>query len=292
MSHYSCMVIGGRVDEQLAPYDENERLETPVVTGEVSEEKKQSMIEYYKEKGTEYPTFDELYAEKGEDWNSNSWVKRDDKWVEVSTYNPKSKWDWYQLGGRWNGFLKLKEGTTGTNGEKSWASIDGDKVGYCDETIKKNIDVEGMRDEAGKDAGERYDKVMSFIKDTPVPTKWSDLVERVKNDEITIDVAKSLYHDQPRLKALKTVEAIKELGYFVDVEDFEMSREEYVQRGRNEALSTYAIVKDGEWFQKGEMGWWGMSNDEMTQEEWDEKLTEMFDELPDDTTISIIDCHI
>ena len=36
MSHFTVMVINGKVDEQLAPYDENERLETPVVTGEVS----------------------------------------------------------------------------------------------------------------------------------------------------------------------------------------------------------------------------------------------------------------
>jgi len=291
MSHFSVMVIGGRVGEQLAPYDENERLETPVVTGEVSDEDKQSMIEYYKEKGVEYPTFDELYAEKGDDWNGNEWEKRDDKWVEISTYNPKSKWDWYLLGGRWNGFLKLKEDTTGTMGEQSWAS-EPNEIGYCDETIKKNIDVKGMEDECEKEAGERYDKVMSFIKDTPVPTKWSDFIERVKNDEITNDIARMLYHNQPRLKAVSTVEAIKELGYFIEVENFEVTREEYVQRARNKALSTYAIVKDGEWYQKGEMGWWGMSNDEMTQEEWDIKLTEMFDELPDDTLISIIDCHI
>ena len=29
-----------------------------------------------------------------------------------STYNPKSKWDWYVEGGRWSGSLKLKEGGT------------------------------------------------------------------------------------------------------------------------------------------------------------------------------------
>lgn len=27
----------------------------------------------------------------------------------VSTYNPDSKWDWYSIGGRWGGFLPLKE---------------------------------------------------------------------------------------------------------------------------------------------------------------------------------------
>jgi len=270
------MVIGGEIEEQLAPYDESKRLDIPVITGEVSEEDKQIMIGYYKEKGVEYPTFDELYAEKGENWNCNLWVKRDDKWVKMSDYNPQSKWDWYKLGGRWSNFLKLKEGAEGTMGE----------------TIKKNIDVDGMRNDAEESAGIYYDKVMSFIKDTPIPTKWSDFIERVESGEITIEIAKILYNEQPRLKSINTNEAIKELGFMVDIEEFEVTREEYSQKRRNSALSTYAIVKDGEWFQKGEMGWWGMSSDEMTQEEWNKKQTEMFDELPDDTLISIIDCHI
>jgi len=288
------MVIGGNVDEQLSKYDENKSLETPVVTGDVSEEEKNSIIEFYKKPengGLEYPTFDELYAEKGKDWNDNLYEKRDDKWVKISTYNPHSKWDWYELGGRWNGFLKLKEGTQGNNCRRSWANRDCE-AGHCDETNKKNIDVEGMRDSAGVNAGEYYDKVMTYIKDTPIPTKWSVFRERLINNEINVDEARSLYHNQPRLKAVSTEEARKELGWFIEIDDFDISREEYIQRARNKALSTHAIVKNGEWYQQGEMGWWGMSTDEMTDDEWDKKVTEMFDELPDDTLISIIDCHI
>lgn len=29
---------------------------------------------------------------------------------EWSTYNPKSKWDWYEVGGRWGGLLENKSG--------------------------------------------------------------------------------------------------------------------------------------------------------------------------------------
>ena len=50
-------------------------------------------------------------------------ISKEDAWKEVlewgyelddnenliSTYNPNSKWDWYSLGGRWSGFLVLKE---------------------------------------------------------------------------------------------------------------------------------------------------------------------------------------
>lgn len=55
----------------------------------------------------------------------------------------------------------------------------------------------------------------------------------------------------------------------------------------------YAFVDlDGAWKQKGKMGWFGMSNDEMTQEEWDEAYRNELDALPKDTWLIMVDCHI
>lgn len=54
----------------------------------------------------------------------------------------------------------------------------------------------------------------------------------------------------------------------------------------------YALVRDGQWSAKVEMGWFGMSEDSMTQAEWNRKVNELLDELPDDTLITIVDCHI
>lgn len=41
----------------------------------------------------------------------------------VSTYNPDSKWDWYEIGGRWPSQLRLKDGTAADSapaGEVDW----------------------------------------------------------------------------------------------------------------------------------------------------------------------------
>ena len=41
------------------------------------------------------------------------------------------------------------------------------------------------------------------------------------------------------------------------------------------------------------MGWWGMSSD--TEDEKDRfvrEFNEMFDALPDDTLLTLVDCHI
>lgn len=34
----------------------------------------------------------------------------DENGNELSTYNPESKWDWYEVGGRWDGYFELKDG--------------------------------------------------------------------------------------------------------------------------------------------------------------------------------------
>lgn len=52
----------------------------------------------------------QAYGEPKFDGDGNSW----------STYNPRSKWDWWALGGRWPNSLALMDGTSGQDGELSW----------------------------------------------------------------------------------------------------------------------------------------------------------------------------
>ena len=54
----------------------------------------------------------------------------------------------------------------------------------------------------------------------------------------------------------------------------------------------FALVKDSQWFEKGRMGWWGCVHDEKDQGEWNRKVSQMIDDLPSDTLMSVYDCHI
>jgi len=288
MSHFTVMVIGNNPEEQLAPYDEGINM-TPYVDGEMSDEDKQRMIDYYKKSGIEYPTFNQLYENKGKDWNNNEWEKRDGVWVRISTYNPKSKWDWYSLGGRWTGFLKLKKGATGQVGQPGVMTNPANE-GYVDSALKKDIDFLGMMDDAAKEAGERYDLVMCIVGNTPKVIEWSSFLSRVENNEITIDDARSQYHAQPRVVLLN--KNISTLGYIQSPEKYNLSKEEFIDEARNNAISTFAVLKDGEWYEKGEMGWWAVVSNPKDQNEWNGQIKDMIDSLPDDTLISIYDCHI
>lgn len=61
---------------------------------------------------------------------------------------------------------------------------------------------------------------------------------------------------------------------------------------RKAAFSTFAVLKDGKWYERGEMGWWACVSNEMSDDEWHEKFGELVRGLPGDTLISIVDCHI
>ena len=293
MSHFTVMVIGDNPEEQLAPYSESIETE-PRVREDVSEEDIQRMIDYYKNPengGHEYPTFDELYENHGDDWNGGTWEKRDDKWVEVTTYNPNSKWDWYQLGGRWTGYFKLKEGADGVTGDPGLMTRTA-KDGYVDAALKKDIDFEGMEEESAKEAGEAYDKVMDVIGHIEPNKPWSDFVKRLEAKEIEIDEARSQYHAQPRITALNTPAVREKLGWFIEADNYLVSREEYVAKAKNSSVATFAVLKDGKWYEKGEMGWFAIVANEKEQNDWNEEVAKLLNSLDDNTLISVYDCHI
>ena len=60
----------------------------------------------------------------------------------------------------------------------------------------------------------------------------------------------------------------------------------------NDALTTYAVLKDGKWYERGQMGWFGISSNEKDPEEWSSNFYKLIDSLPEDTRLTIVDCHI
>lgn len=54
----------------------------------------------------------------------------------------------------------------------------------------------------------------------------------------------------------------------------------------------YAFLHEGEWTEKGKMGWFGISDDKYSDEEWAKKFREFIKSLDPETEIAIVDCHI
>ena len=71
-----------------------------------------------------------------------------------------------------------------------------------------------------------------------------------------------------------------------------VERSEFVKRAGDGSFSTFAVIKNGEWYERAEMGWWGMTRGDMPEGDWNEKIQELLSDVDGETLISIYDCHI
>lgn len=203
--------------------------------------------------------------------------------------NPNKKWDWYSLGGRWTGMLKMRQGdaTPMARLGRPGLMTDPAEAGHADQARKRDVDWAGMREEAADKAGAKYDKALAVI-DGRSFRSWEEIREapEFKSD---IDGARKEYHAQTVVEDLRKAELI---GFETGPEQFRVTREQYLERARQKAVQTFAVLKDGKWYERGEMGWWGVVHDEKDQEEWYRQYASLLDGLPDDTLLSVYDCHI
>src|SRR5208337_1574697 len=223
------------------------------------------------------------------------WTQLDEKGEAVKVIdrtNPNKHWDWYKVGGRWNGFFKLKAGASGAVGEPGLNRMDPDyeepEEDRADLCMKGDIDIEGMKDEAGAKAAEQYDLFASVTEGCPAHLSWKEVQDRNRTggmDEglpaVDWGAARKEYGEQPAIKALRDSKD-RDARWF-DADDFLCTREKYIERARKGAFSTFAVVKDGQWYERGEMGWWGAVHDEKDEDQWLEQFSDLIDSLPDST---------
>jgi len=90
------------------------------------------------------------------------WYHGDDKFFDtegnmLTSYNPQSKWDWYEIGGRWRGMLLVKEECSGYSSTQK-DTPEGYK--WVDSARIKDIAFDVMVELAEKRAKETWDAAM------------------------------------------------------------------------------------------------------------------------------------
>lgn len=68
----------------------------------------------------------------------------------------------------------------------------------------------------------------------------------------------------------------------------DMDRETYL--ATDPGFTTFAVLKDGVWHEKGSMGWWAIVSDEKA--DWPAQYRALLDTVSDDAWLTVVDCHI
>lgn len=283
MSHYTLLVVGPtddkEIEEALAPFYEEREVEPYIeYTLEDIDKEQQEKIENDERiiaAGGNEKQIEELTKELKKikkmtpKWFAFYWyghkTKQDKDGNILTTYNPDSQWDWYQLGGRWIGYFRLKKSKRGQLGTPSFGvtSTEEQLERHADRALVKDIDFEGMRNLRAKEAEEKAKKVDTFIK------------EKEKEDKIT------------------EAEAIEKYESYIDAElgiEVGKSREDYMRE--KSFISTFAVLKDGNWYERGEMGWFCSIIEGTDRAEWEQEFGKLMKSLDGNTMLNVVDCHI
>lgn len=293
MSHFSVMVVGEEPEAQLAPYhefectgDDDQYVQDIDITADVRE-RAEGKPEDWEGGGSEprgltralsYHGLDERIVsdesevERKEKHKYGYAVVKEGKLIKaVNRTNPNKKWDWYVLGGRWNGFFLLK------NGERSNQARHGD------------VDFRGMRDQKAAEARKRYEMARAALGDAPEPRTWDSIREEHAGN---IDAARNAFHAQDAYVRARKVEELTWASFDAALHEFYWPIERYIDRARRIALAPFALVRDGNWYERGRMGWFGCVADKKDQGDWLREVDALLESLPTSTLLSLYDCHI
>ena len=223
--------------------------------------------------------------------------------------NPNAHWDWWVVGGRWSGHfqphydaakdpnnqetcllcrgtgnrpdMKVENGCNGCGGagiRTKWPT-QWDDVGN---TLQiKDVPVDTIVSKAEQAAAKKYDDVANIINGRAFHI-WEHVRDVLHKGNIA--AARDYYHGQDVINDVRRFDA----GCGVD--EFLTDRKTYISTRGASSLSTFAVVKDGQWYERGSMGWWAMVSDE--DQTWDEKFLKLFKSTDPEHWVTVIDCHI
>lgn len=201
----------------------------------------------------------------------HGWIEVDHKGQlvrAVDRTNPDKKWDWWTVGGRWSGSLLTRDGKR------------------CDQARKADVDFAAMLAGLAKDAGEDWDAAASIINGESFES-WDAVSERLKDEPKGIEKAREIYWAQPVVQRLKENDRF---SFRDDLSNYLKSREQFVRERSRRNLVQFAVLVDGKWHERGEMGWWATVRNE--KGDWEDQYEKLVASVPDDRWLTVVDCHI
>jgi hypothetical protein len=215
--------------------------------------------------------------------------------------NPNRKWDWWQIGGRYGGRLMPRNLVPAYRNEDSrtggkWGPDHGHGRDGYDQIRWGDLDLEGMLAEERRKKAEEWDgaeakyreKATDDVSFGSVLRNYDDLLAALRADTRS---GQALYQ---RIEADPEATRLRKLvGHANDMfGDYSISgaytREAHVATAAG--LSAFAVVKDGRWAERGQLGWWGSVADE--KGDWPAQLDAILATIRPDQWVTVVDYHI
>lgn len=171
--------------------------------------------------------------------------------------NPEKQGYWHNPDAKWD-----------------WYSVGGRWAGF----FKKKAGAEGIRGSDGVMGAHLSEDGVDIVKIKDID--WEAMAEAEKE-------RRAKHWDEEMAK-----EDVKQRFWWDENRDnvIKMTREEYINRPVHN--STFAVLHDDEWYERGSMGWWGIVSDGKEHEVWDEEFTKLIQNLDPEAEVTIVDCHI
>ena len=266
------------IESSMSPY--SEELEVSPYIKETKEKIKADFEEFKKDlrkqiKENNVPDYLNKYVEDGKvkkitikDWAEGYYGNEmDEEGNMLTTWNEDSFWDWYRIGGRWDGIL--------TDNEQS--SENGFNFDDKHETIKNNsIKVSELL--------KKFKAKQKEIKELRKASKIisNDLIEEAFFGHLGFaDIFREFF---------KTTDLTKEQGDFYDnikkrlgeqIKDYEFYN----------PYSLPKIIVEGQVFGGKDFGWFGTSTDTKEIKDWEKEFEKLLEKHKNDYIINL-DCHV
>lgn len=209
--------------------------------------------------------------------------------------NPDSRWDWWQIGGRYEGRLRVVARVDSVRGERSrWDDRPPLERGRHDGAKKGDLDWAAMRADRAQErrqwAEDCCKRAVCSVADLNVACRAAPAVDAAWQ---------ALPEPRPRGKDYydwATAQGNEEWATYARVarpsfdlpETKGLSVEDWIASAP--ALSALAVVMDGKWHEKGHMLMFGCLADEKAG--WEEQFQGLIDSVRPEQWLTFVDCHI
>lgn len=287
MTYFATMVIGDNPEGQMAPYHEYES------TGINDQYVKDiditdlTLEEYEQEKIIQEKDFSFLYFLTNfsrhpflknisdiDIYNEHSYgyyTIIDDNIKVFKRTNPFSKWDHFSLG---DGYFRLKP--------KENNSLSSSHA------LKSEIDFEFMMNQERIRASNEYDLYHEIVNTHSKPKTLEEFKRQYQKTNSYAEI-RSMYKRQDAMIALSRFDKFKyHIGCIVS--RYNQPKDEFVEYEALKTIATEGLVKDSVWYANREKAWF-TDSPSVSDYVWLKETWKLIQSLPDDTLITIYECH-